>query len=177
MQNGPRDNKILHSNFRSKISQAAIIQHNSQPSKSLHSPPEGRRQLSSLASITIANTPIHTAMSSLRLRRPSLLLVALFILSLLSPNITAKNSSQGLWGSIKESADSTTQPVRESICSRYNKLSDKGRFLAGACAGYGASRFVVGSKFCLHDADYPYSIQAFFFNQFQHFLLFLIKNI
>ena len=93
------------------------------------------------------------AMSSLiRLRRPSLLLVALFTLSLLSPITAAQNSSQGLWGSIKESADSTTQPVRESICSRYNKLSDKGRFFAGACAGYGASRFVVGSKFCLLDA-------------------------
>ena len=112
-----------------------------------------RKMLSTitLSSVIIANTPRHTtiptAMSSLRL------LVALFALSLLSPiPITAQNSSQGLWGPIKESADSTTQPVRESICSRYNKLSDKGRFFAGACAGYGASRFVVGSKFCLLDA-------------------------
>ena len=50
------------------------------------------------------------------------------------------------------------QPVQDSISSKYNNLSDKGRFLAGACVGYGASRLAVGSKWILCNGHRAYNI-------------------
>ena len=52
----------------------------------------------------------------------------------------------GLWGSLKSSIVPHAQPVQDSLCREYNKLSDTGRFVAGACVGFGASKLVVGGK-------------------------------
>ncbi|KAL3760974.1 hypothetical protein ACHAWU_009653 [Discostella pseudostelligera] len=51
----------------------------------------------------------------------------------------------GLWGSLKSSIVPLAQPVQDSLCREYNKLSDTGRFVAGACVGFGASKLVVGA--------------------------------
>ncbi|KAL7553922.1 hypothetical protein ACHAWF_017279 [Thalassiosira exigua] len=71
----------------------------------------------------------------------------LMLLATLFSHVEAQNCSHdgGLWGSLKDSIEPATHSVRESICSRYNGLSDKGRFLAGACVGFGASRFAIGT--------------------------------
>ena len=52
----------------------------------------------------------------------------------------------GLWGSAKETVEPMVRPVLDSICSSYDKLDDNGRFIAGACVGFGASKFAVGSE-------------------------------
>jgi len=40
----------------------------------------------------------------------------------------------------------TIEPINDTIQSKYNSLSDRGRFLTGACVGFTASRVIVGSK-------------------------------
>lgn len=52
----------------------------------------------------------------------------------------------GLWGSTKETVEPMVRPVLDSICSSYDKLDENGRFIAGACVGFGASKFAVGSE-------------------------------
>lgn len=75
---------------------------------------------------------------------------SVFIISivLLFPVQAQNNCSHdgGLWGSLKTSIGPITRPVQDSLCNEYNKLSDTGRFLAGACVGFGASKIVVGGK-------------------------------
>ncbi len=78
----------------------------------------------------------------------SLFLLSICTILLLVP-IQAQNHCShdgGLWGSLKSSIAPITHPVQDSLCAEYNKLSDTGRFLAGACAGFGASKIVVGGK-------------------------------
>lgn len=53
---------------------------------------------------------------------------------------------EGLWGSLKASIAPFSQPIQHSLCTEYNKLSDRGRFVAGACFGFAASKLVVGGK-------------------------------
>mmetsp|Transcript_32418 Transcript_32418/g.69030 ORF Transcript_32418/g.69030 Transcript_32418/m.69030 type:complete len:189 (-) Transcript_32418:7-573(-) len=84
------------------------------------------------------------AVSSPRRFARQLLLLTFILSSLLSP-IVARDCPHGggLWGSVKDSVEPIARPVLDSVGSKYNGLSDKGRFLAGACAGFGASRLAV----------------------------------
>ena len=41
----------------------------------------------------------------------------------------------------------TIEPINDTIRNKYNSLSDRGRFITGACVGFTASRVIVGSKF------------------------------
>jgi len=49
----------------------------------------------------------------------------------------------GLWGKVKDSVEPIARPIQDKICTKYDGLSDKGRFVAGACVGFGASRFAI----------------------------------
>mmetsp|Transcript_10758 Transcript_10758/g.23854 ORF Transcript_10758/g.23854 Transcript_10758/m.23854 type:complete len:181 (+) Transcript_10758:59-601(+) len=84
-----------------------------------------------------------TALPPLRFLHP--LLLSLFLLLSLIPPIQAQLCLHdgGMWGSLKHKVEPLTQPIQDSLTSKYNKLSDKGRFLTGACVGFGASRFAV----------------------------------
>mmetsp|Transcript_13315 Transcript_13315/g.23387 ORF Transcript_13315/g.23387 Transcript_13315/m.23387 type:complete len:155 (+) Transcript_13315:72-536(+) len=86
-----------------------------------------------------------TVLSSRRFTQQLSLLI--FLLLNLLPPIKAQKCSHGggLWGGVKDSIEPIVQPVQDSISSKYNNLSDKGRFLAGACVGFGASRLAVGT--------------------------------
>lgn len=55
----------------------------------------------------------------------------------------------GLWGSAKDAVDPITRPVKDAVCSQYGRLSDRGRFLAGACAGFTASRLAIKGESAL----------------------------
>jgi hypothetical protein len=52
----------------------------------------------------------------------------------------------GLWGSAKEAVEPMVRPVFGSICYNYDKLDDNGRFIVGACVGFGASKLAVGGE-------------------------------
>jgi hypothetical protein len=52
----------------------------------------------------------------------------------------------GLWGSAKDAVEPIVRPVCDSMRSRYDGLNDNGRFLAGACVGFGATKFSVGGE-------------------------------
>ncbi|KAL7537870.1 hypothetical protein ACHAXR_008131 [Thalassiosira sp. AJA248-18] len=81
-------------------------------------------------------------------RRSKLLLLSLLLfISLLLP-VKAQDAYShggGLYGSIKDSIELMKQPVQDSICSKYNNLSDRGRFITGACVGFGATRVAIGA--------------------------------
>ena len=78
-----------------------------------------------------------------------LLLLPLLLLSLLSPVLAQEcPHGGGLWGTAKDTVRTITDPVGDSLRSKYEGLSDKGRFVAGACAGFGASRLAVRSERC-----------------------------
>eukprot|EP00585_Thalassiosira_rotula_P004697 CAMPEP_0196139080 /NCGR_PEP_ID=MMETSP0910-20130528/6485_1 /TAXON_ID=49265 /ORGANISM="Thalassiosira rotula, Strain GSO102" /LENGTH=208 /DNA_ID=CAMNT_0041399763 /DNA_START=14 /DNA_END=640 /DNA_ORIENTATION=+ len=50
----------------------------------------------------------------------------------------------GLWGTMKETIyEPIIQPATESIVTKYNDLSDEGRFVASACVGFGASKVAI----------------------------------
>ena len=40
----------------------------------------------------------------------------------------------------------SVEPINDTIRNKYNSLSDRGRFITGACVGFTASRVIVGSK-------------------------------
>ena len=52
----------------------------------------------------------------------------------------------GLWGSAKDAVGPIVRPTCDSMRSRYDGLSDNGRFLAGACVGFGATKLAVGGE-------------------------------
>lgn len=68
-----------------------------------------------------------------------------FLIVVLSSSFTVikAQSAGGLWGSVKEKIE----PINDTIKTRYNRLSDRNRFLTGACVGFGASRIVIGSEY------------------------------
>jgi len=53
----------------------------------------------------------------------------------------------GLWGGVKRATGKIISPVERAVHKRYEKLSDRGKFVAGAVLGFGASRFAVSSEF------------------------------
>ena len=53
----------------------------------------------------------------------------------------------GLWGSAKDAVEPMLRPACDSMRSRYDGLNDNGRFLAGACVGFGATKLAVGGEF------------------------------
>ena len=57
------------------------------------------------------------------------------------------NHDGGLWGDIKGAAATIATPVEKAVHERYDTLSDRGKFVAGAAFGFGASRFAVSSEF------------------------------
>ena len=57
------------------------------------------------------------------------------------------NHDGGLWGEIKGAAATIATPVEKAVHERYDTLSDRGKFVAGAAFGFGASRFAVSSEF------------------------------
>ena len=103
------------------------------------------------ASMTMTNSS-SSAIRSFRRRLHSsfrsiflLSLCIILILPVQSQNNYCSHDG-GLWGSLKSSIVPLAQPVQDSLCREYNKLSDTGRFVAGACVGFGASKLVVGGK-------------------------------
>jgi hypothetical protein len=56
------------------------------------------------------------------------------------------NHDGGLWGEVKRVTETIATPVEAAVNKRYDKLSDRGKFVAGAALGFGASRFAVSSK-------------------------------
>lgn len=74
--------------------------------------------------------------------RPSFLIILIVVLSS-SFTIIKAQSAGGLWGSVKEKIE----PINDTIRTRYNRLSDRNRFITGACVGFGASRIVIGSEY------------------------------
>ena len=52
----------------------------------------------------------------------------------------------GLWGSAKDAVEPILRPACDSMRSRYDSLNDNGRFLAGACVGFGATKLAVGGE-------------------------------
>ena len=69
-----------------------------------------------------------------------------FFMALLIVSTVQAKQRHGLWGSLKDTIEPIKQPVEDSICSKYRQLSDKGRFVAGACVGFGATRFAISSE-------------------------------
>ena len=57
------------------------------------------------------------------------------------------NHDGGLWGDPKGAAATIATPVEKAVHERYDTLSDRGKFVAGAAFGFGASRFAVSSEF------------------------------
>ena len=72
---------------------------------------------------------------------PWFLILSIVVLS--SFTIIKAQSAGGLWGSVKEKIE----PINDTIRTRYNRLSDRNRFITGACVGFGASRIVIGSEY------------------------------
>jgi hypothetical protein len=56
------------------------------------------------------------------------------------------NHDGGLWGDVKRVTETIATPVEAAMHKRYDKLSDSGKFVAGAAFGFGASRFAVSSE-------------------------------
>ena len=82
---------------------------------------------------------------------PSLLILILITLSSISfitpinaQKLNSCNHGGGLWGTVV----STVEPINDTIQNKYNSLSDRGRFITGACVGFTASRVIVGSELC-----------------------------
>eukprot|EP00985_Skeletonema_marinoi_P000033 scaffold8_cov142-Skeletonema_marinoi.AAC.26 len=80
--------------------------------------------------------------------RSFLLLFTLITLSIAPANSQQRNYNHdgGLWGEVKRAADTIATPVEKVAHERYDKLSDRGKFVAGAAFGFGASRFAVCSE-------------------------------
>ena len=80
------------------------------------------------------------------LHRSYYLLVAILLaFSIIAP-VHSQQHDGGAWGEVKRATDKIITPVGAAARKRYEKLSDRGKFLAGAAVGFGASRFAVGSK-------------------------------
>lgn len=79
--------------------------------------------------------------------RSFLLLFTLITLSIAPAHSQQRNYNHdgGLWGEVKRCADTIATPVEKVAHERYDKLSDRGKFVAGAAFGFGASRFAVCS--------------------------------
>lgn len=114
------------------------------------------RSLQTSSNHTIATMTNSNAVRSIRWRlHPSFRSVFLLsICIILILPVQAQNNycshDGGLWGTLKASIVPIGQPVQDSLCKEYNKLSDTGRFLAGACVGFGASKVVIGGKHVLY---------------------------
>lgn len=114
------------------------------------------RSLPTSSNHTIATMTNSNAVRSIRWRlHPSFRSVFLLsICIILILPVQAQNNycshDGGLWGTLKASIVPIGQPVQDSLCKEYNKLSDTGRFLAGACVGFGASKVVIGGKHVLY---------------------------
>ena len=82
------------------------------------------------------------------LHRSYYLLIAILLLalSIIAP-VHSQQHDGGAWGEIKRATDKIITPVGAAARKRYEKLSDRGKFVAGAAVGFGASRFAVGSKY------------------------------
>mmetsp|Transcript_32434 Transcript_32434/g.41862 ORF Transcript_32434/g.41862 Transcript_32434/m.41862 type:complete len:100 (-) Transcript_32434:600-899(-) len=80
--------------------------------------------------------------------RSFLLLFTLITLSIAPAYSQQRNYNHdgGLWGEVKRCADTIATPVEKVAHERYDKLSDRGKFVAGAAFGFGASRFAVCSE-------------------------------
>ena len=74
--------------------------------------------------------------------RLSFLIISIVVL-LSSFTVIKAQSAGGLWGSVKEKI----KPINDTIKTKYNRLSDRNRFLTGACVGFSASRIVIGSEY------------------------------
>ena len=75
-----------------------------------------------------------------------LLIAILLAFSIITPVHSQQQHDGGAWGEIKRATDKIITPVGAAARKRYEKLSDRGKFVAGAAVGFGASRFAVGSK-------------------------------
>lgn len=67
-----------------------------------------------------------------------------FITPINAQKLNSCNHSGGLYGTVV----STVEPINDKVRNKYNSLSDRGRFITGACVGFTASRVIVGSKSC-----------------------------
>lgn len=74
-----------------------------------------------------------------------LLVTILVALSIITP-VHSQQHDGGAWGEVKRATDKIITPIGAAARKRYEKLSDRGKFVAGAAVGFGASRFAVGSK-------------------------------
>ena len=81
--------------------------------------------------------------------RPFFLLLTLVALSIAPSHSQQRNYNHdgGLWGEAKRAAATIATPVEKAVQERYDTLSDRGKFIAGAAFGFGASRFAVSSEF------------------------------
>ena len=79
-----------------------------------------------------------------------LLLLVSLAFTLFSPARAQDGVSrdEGLWGTVKDKVVEpiVLRPAREALGPRYRALPDQGRFVVGACAGFGASRIAVGGE-------------------------------
>lgn len=81
--------------------------------------------------------------------RSFLLLLTVLVLSIAPVYSQQRNYKHdgGLWTEIKRASATIATPVENVVQERYEKLSDRGKFMAGAAFGFGASRFAVSSEF------------------------------
>mmetsp|Transcript_77 Transcript_77/g.117 ORF Transcript_77/g.117 Transcript_77/m.117 type:complete len:176 (-) Transcript_77:1948-2475(-) len=79
--------------------------------------------------------------------RPFFLLLTLIALSIAPSHSQQRNYNHdgGLWGEAKRAASTIATPVEKAVQERYDTLSDRGKFVAGAAFGFGASRFAVST--------------------------------
>ncbi len=79
--------------------------------------------------------------------RSFLLLFTVLALSIAPAHAQNYKHDGGLWSEIKRASATIATPVEKAVQERYEKLSDRGKFMAGAAFGFGASRFAVSSEF------------------------------
>ena len=87
-------------------------------------------------------------------RLPLFVIVIIIISSSLPTAIHAQQQQQqqrshshdgGLWGATKDVIDPIVRPTIDSCQLKYNSLSDNGRFVTGACVGFGTAKIVIGT--------------------------------
>jgi len=86
---------------------------------------------------------------SFALYRLLLFVIVIIISSSLPTAIHAQQRSHshdgGLWGATKDVIDPIVRPTIDSCQLKYNSLSDNGRFVTGACVGFGTAKVVIGT--------------------------------
>ena len=96
-----------------------------------------------------SSPPTYSLPRSFALYRRLLLFLVVIILTASPTAVHAQSRfyshDGGLWGTTKDVLDPVLRPALDSCLIKYNNLSDNGRFVTGACVGFGTAKFVIST--------------------------------